>query len=176
MWRPFKTVIKTLWLVFFSVYNVALYLNSLQYFFKESKYHLLLISTWCWNMLTQSTEGKKSPGHGQQTHRTCHPLWVGCSGPASTTACSRSWQDPATSHNRWRGLGQHRTQWTTWYMRYMWGRCVHTGCWIIQKSFHLCWKKNHIVMLVSFRLSNYYNMRNFSSISSELMKLYSSLF
>ncbi len=39
------------------------------------------------------------------THWTC----LRCSGSAYTTACSSSWQYPATSHSHWRGVDQHPT-------------------------------------------------------------------
>ncbi len=48
--------------------------------------------------------------HGQQTHRTCHPLsmfgmlWI-----SYTTACSSSCQYPGTSHSHWRGVEQQFT-------------------------------------------------------------------
>ncbi len=48
--------------------------------------------------------------HDQQTQWTCHPLsMLGCSGSAYITACSSSWQYPATSHSHSRGVDQHST-------------------------------------------------------------------
>ncbi len=46
---------------------------------------------------------------GKHTHRACHPLSLGCSGSAYTTACSSSCQYPATSCSNWRGVDQHST-------------------------------------------------------------------
>ncbi len=40
---------------------------------------------------------------GHVTHWAC----LGFSGSAYTTACSSSWQYPATSHSHWRGVDQH---------------------------------------------------------------------
>ncbi len=42
---------------------------------------------------------------GHVTHWAC----LGGSGSAYTTACSSSWQYPATSHSHWRGVDQHST-------------------------------------------------------------------
>ena len=53
--------------------------------------------------------------NGQQTHRTCHPLsmfgmlWIRDAYDTYTTACSSSWQYPATSHSHWREVDHHST-------------------------------------------------------------------
>ncbi len=43
------------------------------------------------------------------TGHVTHWAYLGFSGLAYTTACTSSWQYPATSHSHWRGVDQHST-------------------------------------------------------------------